>query len=625
MFLRWRERLEQQPSLWSFNDWPFIEVLSLPHPKRGQFLRNQRIVVQVLADMPLKIVAAQHNVHPSRITHLMNRCLAGDAESPPHLTKALIPGFRLQPGRRHKPLGSFLEPAGSAHSFQHLLEVVPGLRAHLEKLIKMSVRRSRRGQNLRVDTFHKAFLRVLRQAHWPSDRYPFAVANQGYEAVRAYFHQQLSAMSSPREPKRTILPRSKPVRIFSEMEIDEHSVDCHGSVVLELNERWEPLRLSRITLVAARCVASGAVLAAVLVLRGGASREDILALFDQLTSSWKPLEISAPGLSYPPGPSMPSELGNNFLRPALGIVRFDNAMVHLANEVREYVCETLGATFNLGVPKYPMARELIERTFKDLNLTVHRFPSTTGSYPTDPLKEPSRHQRKPPVVSLRVLQEAIHVHMAHLNRRALGNMGARSPIDVLQSQMSNHLVPLRPVCTLGEDSALVGRRELPVHYSSKDRGRPWVNFEHLQYRGSGTLMAQRANHKVLVIFDRSDIRQLKTYTLEGEYLGTLSCPRTWARFPHSITTRSLIMKLVKSERLRLDDPFGNYFDYLLEHRELPTCALELVRVSREFGDYATPQPAPPVPDSEPARETQKSGSRKGNIPDWSPSMVENRR
>lgn len=629
MQLSWRQRLEQQPSLQVFREWPFIDVLTLPPNKRRQFLRNQQMVAQALTELPLNQIAARHRVAASLLTRLLNRALGGEEADSPALTRALIPGERLTKARRTKSLDTLQQPCGSQCSFSHLLIIVPGLKTYLDKLLGLSHRRSRTGQNLRVDNFHKAFLRYLRQSHWPQDTYPFTVASLGRESVRKYYHRMLDNLSLPKETQRVIIPRIKPVTVFEEIQIDEHTVDCHGTVVLILNDKWEPLRLSRITLIAAREVASSAVLGAILTLNSSPTTDDILALFAVLTRPWKPLVLTVPGLSYPVGVCMPTELGESFRRPAYGIIRFDNAMVHRALAVRDYVCDRLGATFNLGIPKYPLARVLIEGAFKHLNLTVHRFPSTTGSYPTDPLKEPAHHAKKPPVISLKVLEEAIHVHMAYLNRTPLGNLGAVDPIQMMREQMANYWIPLRPACALEDIDSMTGSCWLPVHYSARERRRPWVNFGSLRYDAPGVLTPAMARQKIRVEFDRSDVRQLKAFSPAGEYLGILEAPGTWQRFRHGLTTRKLIINCIKANHFAADDPFGGYFDYLLKHRTLPTEALELVRISREFGCNPTSEPTLKATATPPqiatAARRLSTGATALNIPDWSPRMVDDRR
>ena len=644
MWLTWRERLQQSSHLSDVNAWPFIDPLSLPMKKRRNFFRNREIVSRALAGQTLCSIASDNHLHSGGLCRMLDRCLGGDEDSPPALTKALIPNFRINESTRKKPLPKIGEAGGGANAFSHLLNNVPGLREYLHKQLRLYAQRSRRGQNFRIQNFHKAFLRYLTENNWPKDTYPFSHPTLASESLRRYFHQELQELRVPKNPTRVILPTHLTASIYEEIQIDEHTVDCRGSVVVELNNMWEALPLSRITLVAARDVATGAVLAYHLVLRGDACQDDILCLIEVMTSSWQPRILSMPELKFPPGNFMPTQLGEEFCRPAFGVFRFDNAMIHQALSVRDYICDTLGATLQLGIPKYPLARSLIESAFKDLNLSVHRIPSTTGSYPTDPLREPANHQKKVPIISLKVLEDMIHIHAATMNQRLMGNLGARSPIDVMKSQMLRHLVPLRPPLAQTH-MPMVGREEVKVHWSSKEKRLPWVNFANKQYRGF--IPPRFYGQKIFIQFDRRDIRELRAFSREGEDLGTLKAPLTWQRFPHSLVTARYIHKLVKADRLKAQDPFGGYYDYLTNHRELPTAALELIRITREFGQYAQPTQVLPPPEAskqhhaprspnlatkqpknesrQPKYESSQPEVGEIDVPDWSTSMVDHRR
>jgi hypothetical protein len=110
-------------------------------------------------------------------------------------------------------------------------------------------------------------LRYLRQVNWPSDHYPFTAENLGYQGVRRYFHQRWAELQIPASPKRKVVRTARPLGIFEELEIDEHSVDSEAGVLLEINKLWEPLRVSRMSLIACRDVGSNAVIGGNLFYR----------------------------------------------------------------------------------------------------------------------------------------------------------------------------------------------------------------------------------------------------------------------------------------------------------------------------------------------------------------------
>lgn len=86
--------------------------------------------------------------------------------------------------------------------------------------------------------------------------------------------------------------------------------------------------------------------------------------------------------------------------------------------------------------------------------------------------------------------------------------------------------------------------------------------------------------------------------------------------------RKAIMRLVKAEQIRANDPFGAYYDYLIAHREAPSVALELVRFSREIKNPAiTPSLSSDasLPSHNKAQKKRRSTSA---IPDLSSVLLE---
>ena len=624
MLLGWRERLNLQPEWADMNHWPWIDPGSLPLSKRNQYVRNREAITCVLRGESMKNVAQQLGFHASALTRLAHRCLGGRDDELPHLSQALIPGKRIEHSHRHKPLGKVGECVGAANAFNHLLDTVPGLQPYLDKLIKGSVKQSRHGQNLTPKAFHAAFIRYLRGINWPQDTYPFSVSSQGYETLRQYLKQQVLILSIPTEAKRVILPKSITNQYAREIEIDEHTVDSHSSISLAFNGELEHLRVSRIYLLAARDVATGCTLAYTLSLSPAPTADDVLNLLKQLTSRWKPLELKTPGLTYPPGDCFPSALGEAYQRALINIIRMDNAWAHLALNVRQFVCKSLGATLNLGIVKTPKARNIIEQAFAKLNIDIHRLPSTTGSHTQDPVKEPPQHYKKAPTVSLRVLEEAISVVLAEHNRRVVGNIGGTTPISQVQYQMAQHFIPMRPGVI---DPLLTSRDQEEIAYvrQYKDHS-PCINFEGVRYRGRGIDQPELINSQVKIRFDTDDIRQLQVTTLDGKSLGAVLAAKTWQRFSHSRTTRKYIMKMIKKGFIERRDPFGNYFDYMAKHRHLPTKALEMVRVHREFSRPTKPNVTlKDITEHKSLDDDSKQKNKNIKIPVWSPSMVEKRR
>jgi hypothetical protein len=631
MDLTWRERLSREPEWNEINRWPFLDNRSLPPERRRLYLTNARIVAAVLDGNPIKSVAKNFRVTSGWITQLMNRCLAGDEDTPPALTQGLIPYQRLKKSHRKAALGTLTNPAGNRCGFQYVLEKAPGLQEHLLELIRGAVRRNRNSQNLTPRRFHASFITFLRGIDWPQDTYPFTSVSLGYESCRRYLKHTIAQIQMPKALPRVIGPKNLPVCAFQEIHIDEAHIDCKGAAAVVLHKQMTPVRLGRISLLLARDVGTGCYLAATIALSPHPNSTDVLALLEQLVQPWEPLTLTAPGLTYSAKAGFPSALDETFCRPAFGIVRLDNALAHLSHQVRRMVCEHLGATVNLGLPKNPKARALIEQAFRRLNLDIHRFPSTTGSHPTDPLREPTKLQKDPPYVSLRALEEAISVLLTEYNLCPLANQGGITPLEQMEYQMENHLLALRATSLAPGLGPYEQTQTVTVRKGFKSDA-PRINFEGCQYTGAALHSAELINGKVTILFDTRDIRLLQVMTMGGRPLGIVRAPQTWMRYAHSLSMRKRINRMVRENVLSRRDPLGEFFDYMLAHRHLPKEALSLIQISKhmQVEDKAPEkleEAKVPEPDNAPAHSGNDSALRKAlkRLPDWSPDLANKRR
>jgi putative transposase len=625
MELTWRERLIHEPEWYEFPRWPLADIQHLSPENRRRYNKNLRVVAGVLEGCSLKDVAHTLNLSPSWVSQLMTRCLGGREDAPPALTQGLIPHKRLARSTRKRPLGTLTATAGDRCAFEFVLTQAPGLEDFLLKQIRMAVNRNRRGQNLNPGSLHAQFIAYLESQNWPRNTYPFTTTSRGYESIRRFLKRTVTQLRMPKQPNRVILPQAAPVFAFEEIQIDEAHIDCHGAAAVVLHGQMTPLRLGRISLLLARDSGTGCYLAATIALTAHASASDVLALLEQLIQSWEPLTLTAPGLTYAAEAGFPSALDESFCRPTFGIIRLDNALSHLSHQVRRMICDHLGATCNFGLPKNPKGRALIEQAFRRLNVDIHRFPSTSGSHPTDPVREPSKLKKTPPYVSLRALEEAVSVLLTEFNLRPLANQGAVTPLEQMRFQMTDHFLPLRATA-IGPGLQPFERMKTASVRKGLRTELPRINFEGCQYVGPALNNAELINQTVIIIFDIRDIRQLQVSTPDGQRLGVILAPKTWQRFAHSLALRKRINRLIREDVLSRRDPLGGFFNYTMAHRHLPKEALTLVQLSNDktrddiaaSGNQTHHNNISPRDD--PALEAKLK-----SLPDWDAQMAKNRR
>jgi hypothetical protein len=586
MPLNWRARIEQQPSLWQFDRWPVITADCVPTGRRKIFYRNQKIVAKVLSGSPLKAVAKEHQITQARITQLLDRCLGGEEDESPPLTYGLIPYAVVITKQRHAPLPSMRSSQGSACAFQGLLQSAPVLREKLDELILAKLKDAAYAQRLEPQWFHGEFKRLLGEIHWPADRYPYTSPSLAYESVRRYLHTRSSTLQAtlrrPCVSSQASGTQSDHYRALNTIQIDEHVLDLHNRVHLQLNEELIPLRLARASVMVAIDVGTSCVLGYHMALTQHPNQQDILTLFDNCLKPWQPLTLTTPGFSYAEGACFPSGSSEDFPL-SFGNIQLDNALVHLSRSVIDLLCTQQGATVSFGFPGQPTTRHLVESVFDYIcSHASHRFAATTGSHPNDPIKESRKNRKRIPTVSVRTLEEALSILLTEYNVTPRAHLGHATPLALFRHHCRHHFVRYTPMDQYSRWQPLIGEKVVPVHWRKDEHRAPYINFFYDRYQGEGLSEVAHRERNILLRFDRRDIRIVQAYSLRGDDLGPLRASRSWQRFPHGVSTRQLIHRLCREQKFQARDPLANYFRYLLEHKGQPKSALQLLRVYQEY-------------------------------------------
>ncbi|MCG7875168.1 MAG: hypothetical protein N0C90_02415 [Candidatus Thiodiazotropha endolucinida] len=584
----WRERLNLDPDLRNFTDWPVIPTDSVSSTHQAVFLRNKEIVSKVLGGEPLQDVAADYALSPGSISQIMDRCLGGDDAEAPALTQALIPHKVLVDKQRQQALPTLQQPRGTACSFKHLLRVLPDLKKELDAKIKAEVDNKPEAERLTPQSFLADIKRYLAEHHWPQDQYPYTCRDRGYAASRRYYLKRKDEFIQQKQARRKARrshqfnANTKLRRALRAIQIDEHKLHFRSRINLVLNDELIPLPIARATVLTAIDVDCECMLGGHLVPTEFPNQQDLLALMDTCITHWNPMSLQTPGLSYAPGACFPSGLPEGF-PISYGFVHMDNAWMHKARSIIKQVCEYFGATLNLGLPGVPQTRRLKESVYDYINTKFsNRVDSTTGSYPTDPRKESRKNQKKPSLLTYQTSEEALSVILTDWNVIPRPSIGGAKPLELMQYQLSNHFIRYIPESLRAEWKPFAGSIVVPLLWYRHENRHPHVNLFYTKYRGPGLISVATKDKYIRVEFDRRDVRQVHAYRLNGEDLGEIRAPMSWQRYPHSLATRQWIYRNAKKYRLDMRDPLTSYFKLLLENRGKPSFALSLLKVYTEF-------------------------------------------
>lgn len=581
--MNWREVLATNLIYRDIENWPRVDIKSLPVRKRPAFHRNFSIVSNVLDGIPIKDVAVRFQLSQAYISKLMCRCLLSQYDELPPLTYALVPYNHVTQSTRQKSLPRMSCITGTRNCFEKLLRIVPNLEQELDLMLKHRIQDKDNAQVLSPGAFHSEFIRILEEVNWPKDTYPYTSASWAYESTRRYYHKRRNEIRLNEVAKHENQHHNFAISHYAlrEVQIDEQKTDLKTGIHLELNDELIPLRLSRVSLLLALDVDTDCYLGYHIAYSGHPNQQDMLSLFRNVLTPWRPLNISTEGISYVEGSSFPS--GPPFYHSSLSFetVALDNALIHMANSVEHVVCNDLGGTLNLGIKKKPKRRNWIELAFQTVNRLSHRFVSTTGSYPHDPKRESLKNSKTPPSVSLRTFEEALSVILTKHNVCSQARLGAATPLETFHYHISNQCLRMMPCPHDANWSPLISRESKKVKFPNYETRAPYINFYGARYSGKVLSDPEWLNANAEIEFDRYDIRKLKVFNKGGHYKGDIYAPSSWQRFPHSLHTRQLINRLVRQDRMQGSDPLAEYFHGLLKGADSPTHALALTKFVRE--------------------------------------------
>lgn len=630
MYVNARQRLQASPQWRNFANWPDISVAYLPEDKRRGFLRNVRIIRMVLSGSRYSDIAQKVGISKGQISKLLARTLAGNSDSEPALTKACIPYYPTQKVRRRSPLSSTEKPVGARASFQYLLETVPALKENLDKTIREDIKDNPAGQNLTPQSFHGAFILFLDQAHHPKDQYPYTEEQLGYESTRQYLHRRRDELQMElqiaRQPKRVISPLTQPFLYGREIQIDEERYDAKVSIHLDVESEFIPLRMARLTLVLMSDADTGTAIARHLALKPEASQYDVLTVMEKATQESPLPELTTPGLAFAPGDGFPCNLEGEYTRVAFNTVSLDNALAHHARSISTLVCKQHGGTVGAGLPAAPKARHVVERAFRLLSKQAKRHKSTSGKNPADPIKESRKNAKKPPVLTLKALEDAIDVILARHNNTAQPQLYGSTPLELCRHHVQTQFIRLLPTDIWLRHQPFELRQQATVKWLKHEHRSAHINFLYLRYQGNCINREDLVNQQVELRYDFRDIRRLDVYTLTGEYVGEVLAPKSWQRFSHTVKTRQYIHKYCRLKRIKMKDPLAEFFWLQVNRKNHEKSALMIANLFQEYSLFPTndmnPTPDTPLTEvHEVERQPTHSIHAKKSVQPWSLSMA----
>ena len=559
--------------------WPPVNPSALDAAKRERFRRRKRALELYLdTDLPVAEVVRRSQLSGSELRRLVRRAFTALPDGTPVGWLACLPGHRVKRYERTAPA-----VLGGAGSFERFLTDHPALREALDAWAlgrKPVAQGPVRGRGIKA--LWLAFRDACAAAGIdPATSYPFTNADGGREAVRRYVGRLRDAHfgdaarvrhgDAGARPVATgaavAATTSQAVRPYALVQLDGHRLDTVLNVRLQDALGVEvDLSLSRLWLLVLMDVASRAVLGYSISLSDNYGADDVLECVACAFEPWTPTALAPGTIAYPPGAGLPSGVVDGAAWRAFDTLLLDNALAHHSTQVQQRILDAGALEIVTHRPAAPRSNAILERFFATFEaMTLHRWPTTTGSGPDDPRRGKPERAAARLDVGLDDLRTVVDVALATYNATPHAALAGRSPLDYLRYRQARSLDLVRHVrhrtlaglALFERDFAVTIRADTALGH------RPHVKFRHVRYASDAiaSSLGLRGTKAVLRI-DTRDLRSGSLFAADGRCLGRVEAEPRWRLRAHDLTVRKAIFRLVRDGKLAADSlrPVSDYID-----------------------------------------------------------------
>lgn len=552
------------------DDWPSVDISALHIEARRRFYRLRSAIATYVATGKLTDAASKGQCSGKLVLKQLNRCLTTTADGSIFGWRALIPHTRTTTYTRTAPARAQSSGQGAAGLFTQLLDQNPDIDRGLRALI---LKRGKQMHETKISlkSLSRELFRLCEAAGIPGHCYPFTAKYRAIRTLAQYVDEVVNEVPvhgiEARYGRRatdclrvqTGFTKFWPaLRPYDVLAIDAHKVDCIGTVLLNGPRGLIRRPIQRLWIVAVVDVCSEAVLGYHVSFRQEVNARAIESAISAALTKWTPRALTIDGLQYPASSGLPTGCIPQLGTAVGAVITFDNALVHLADQIADKVRRRLGCSFCFNPVGHWEHNSIVERTFGRLeSYGFHRLPNTTGSSPTDPRRTDPVRVALDYGIELEELLDLLDVVIATLN--AIPNSSdSLSPMECLEQALANKRSPLlpRPLPPLFGDApdigTLVSMRTVRGNVATGRR--PYI--EYLQSRYSSPKLAnsfQLIDQRLRLHIDPSNLNRIKAFRESGAYFDELIISGIWSRTDPSLETKEDVLQLAAQKKLDIQD------------------------------------------------------------------------
>lgn len=573
------EKLGVSHDMLNLSEWPIVDTNALDEVAAKKYQNRKRAVELYLQDQAtLSEISEITGIEKKEITRYVERCFKSDQYGGILGFKGLIPGLHLKSyEREHLPK---IKASNYSGAFELLLEKFTELRDLIDE--KALVRKKNSASiTYSVKYLHKHFIEKCKELKISTNEYPRNTEDQGRRSLERYvkklkerhfgsehIYGEVASMMA-----RTVGKGEKnyitSFRPFSRVMFDAHKIDLILTIrYTDPNGNRVKKTLKRIWLLVILEIPTNAVLGHLLCVKPEYSQMDVLQCIQNAIHPHTPMTFTIKGIQYPEEGSFPSISIPETQWAVWREFWMDNAKANLALNVKDKLTKTVGCFINAGAVKSPLRRSVIERFFRILEVNgYHLLPSTTGSNPNDPKRKNAEQKALASEIRIEQLEELTEAMLAQYNVEPHSGNSGLSPIKAMRDKIELGFLPrILPEHRRQELGLLVVSKTVTVQGNLNKGKRPYINFEGAQYRNE--ILSQHASligKKLTIYINIMDIRSVRAFLENGSELGPLRVAGKWTKTPHSLETRRLINKFLRSEKRRFFLASNDYVQALRDH------------------------------------------------------------
>lgn len=556
--------------IYSVGEWPDVPIGNIPQSDVN-FSRRKNAILGLAAGRTYRSLNNEFKIAPKELNRHIERCQLMHEDGRIWGFRALFQNIRIEGFERSADADSSKLRIGRGASglFKKLLDEQPKLATLIEQQARQHRRAIQSGRRSGLQTLHHDFIVKCRDLLNNDDsKYPLCLRTRAFQGYVDALNRELARLeerndASLSSSSRTVIYRAVP---YSDVEIDSHKLDCHlkYSLILPTGGRISRF-IDRLWVLVAKDRASKAVLSWILVVAREIDHLQLLRCIRRISDPWRPRQISIPKMQYLPGSGLPSGICKHCAGRMVDVIHLDNAMAHLAHNVRYTVKNSIGATLNWGNAGEPNERPLIESFFRTLTEgSIQALPTGfTASKESHAIAMEKAEFLSP---TLQEMEDYLDVVLTSFNVCSQAGLYGETPLERLNREGANELIRADVSPEAGWRTLTVVRGTFSIVVDGRHSAH--VNFKDAEYTSpSLASMVRRGIKSFEGEYDLEDLRIITPLPIKGWQPDPLQVTKEWATFPHDITLRKLINAEVRAGRFRFNpqrDALNTFNEHLAE-------------------------------------------------------------